>query len=342
MKTIVFLDKEKFSYNDFYSPIGGAQSAFIELVNGFLELGFRVEVRNFCDQEYISKNLTWKNLDYEENLNGDLFIVNRSLYLLQMVPRGMKAFVWLHNTAGYLMKLKNLIFLIKYRPLLIFSGSYHRSTFPLWAIFNSRIIPYGRSKLLLKEIPVSKIPEKPRAIFTSNPLRSLDWLVDRWIEIRELVPNAELHIFSGSKTYGTWGESLATKMNKALSYASQNSDSGIFVHEPLSKVDLINELKLSRLMLYKGDKAETFCLAIDEALALGIPCISMDLGSMKERISSGQYGAVCHSDSEFVERSVEGLTNSGSWNSWNKNIIKSRSKRESWQEVASKFIEFNG
>ncbi|AMQ57492.1 hypothetical protein [Algoriphagus sanaruensis] len=97
-----------------------------------------------------------------------------------------------------------------------------------------------------------------RAIFTSNPLRSLDWLVDRWIDIRKEVPNAELHVFSGPTPYGNWGKSVSDRMQMAIQYAKDYSDFGIFLHDPVSKAELISEIQKSRVMLYRGDVAEIF------------------------------------------------------------------------------------
>jgi glycosyltransferase involved in cell wall biosynthesis len=336
LKRIVILDEGDFSFFDEQSkPLGGAQSAFIGLVKGLTSIGCKVQVRNLCEEEYSDDLLEWRKLDYLEILDADLYIVNRSTRLFSMIPRNRKTLFWLHNRGNYLLKPKNFKFLLSKYPTLVFSGKYHRSTFLLWPLFKNRIIPYGLNDLFF-ERKSEMTPPAPRAIFTSNPLRSLDWLVDRWVEIRRKVPEAELHIFSGPSPYGSWGESVAKKMNQLLQYAKDHKSAGIVVHDPVSKEKLREEIQKSRLMLYKGDIAETFCLSIAESLELGVPCVTMDYGSMKERIQDGVTGFVLERDEDFVEKAVDLLSNDNKWKPLHQNLI-TAPVNLSWKHVANQF-----
>ena len=81
------------------------------------------------------------------------------------------------------------------------------------------IIPYGISEVFLTSAPPSETPPQ-RAVFTSNPMRSLDWLLDVWeVFIRAYCPEAELHIFSGPSTYREAGAAKAEKMTPVLERA---------------------------------------------------------------------------------------------------------------------------
>ena len=82
------------------------------------------------------------------------------------------------------------------------TGAYHASTVPSWLLCGGReIIPYGVLDHFRRAVP--REPPPPRAIFTSNPLRGLDWLLDLWVSrIRPAVPGAELHIYAGAAVYG--------------------------------------------------------------------------------------------------------------------------------------------
>src|SRR5205807_893259 len=63
------------------------------------------------------------------------------------------------------------------------------------------IIPYG--VLDVFRHAEARQPPPPRAIFTSNPERGLDWLLGLWAErIAPAVPGAELHIYAGPAVYG--------------------------------------------------------------------------------------------------------------------------------------------
>lgn len=325
-----FLDEER-------KPLGGAQSAFIGLVKGFSNFGCKVEVRNNCEEDFFNELISWEKINYQETHDADLYIVNRSAKLLALVPPNKKTLFWLHNRGNYLLKPKNFKFLLSKYPTLVFSGKYHRSTFSLWPFFKNRVIPYGLNDLFFGSKFERTLPP-PRAIFSSNPLRSLDWLVDRWIEIQKRVPEAELHVFSGPSPYGSWGESVAKKMNQVLQYAKDNTSAGIIVHDPVSKEKLREEIQKSRLMLYRGDIAETFCLSIAESLEMGVPCVTMNLGSMKERIQHGINGYVLESDKDFVDKAVDLLSNANKWGTLHRNLIKAPVNL-SWEYVAKQFVE---
>lgn len=338
MKRVVILDEGDFSYLDEErKPLGGAQSAFIGLVKGLSNLGCKVEVRNNCEEDFFNDFISWKKIDFSETFDADLFIVNRNASLLALVPPNKKTLFWLHNRGNYLLKPKNFKFLLSKYPTLVFSGKYHRSTFFLWPFFKNRVIPYGLNDLFFRS-KSERTPPPPRAIFSSNPLRSLDWLVDRWIEIQKRVPEAELHIFSGPSPYGSWGESVAKKMNQVLQYAKDHTSAGIIVHDPVSKEKLREEIQKSRVMLYRGDIAETFCLSIAESLELGVPCVTMDLGSMKERIQDGVTGFVLDRDADFVEKAVHLLSDDAKWKFLHQNLIKAPVNL-SWEYVSKQFIE---
>lgn len=340
-KIIVILDKEDFSFNDLIEkPLAGAQSAFIELVKAFAGLGHYVVVRNNCNYEHFEENIDWRHIGKGVVIPGaDLFIVNRSISLLSIPPRGARVLFWLHNDARYLLRVKNLFQLTFRYPIIIFSGQYHRSTFPIWFLFRTCIIPLGISDCFVVSKHTFKAP-KPKVIFTSNPLRSLHWLIDRWRNIRKSVPDAELHIFSGASTYGSWGKSVVLMINKVLDYVKGNQHLGIILHDPLPKSLLVEEISKSRAMLYRGDKAETFCLAVAEAQALGLPCVVQDLGSMKERVFNGLTGFVTKNDEEFEQKAIFILTEDHTWIKLNKYLLDTPHYLK-WQQVGNMFLNIS-
>ncbi|WP_276373575.1 glycosyltransferase [Chryseolinea sp. H1M3-3] len=335
--TIVFLDKEDFSFQDINEkPLAGAQSAFIELVQAFRESGFYVIVRNNCLRPYTDASLDWQHFSVSEIPKGDLYIVNRSTSLLPLVPKGKKILFWLHNEGKYLVSPVNLKSLIRRYPTLVFSGLYHRSTFPLWFLFRHRVIPYGISTKFL-HFKKAVTPARPKVIFTSNPLRSLDWLMERWKVIHAKVPKAELHVFSGPATYGSWGNSVADRMKKVLDQVKSYESHGVILREPIRKDKLVEEIKTSRSMFYRGDKAETFCLAIAEVQAMGLPCVVQDLGSMKERIVNGVTGFVTTSDKEFEDRAIAILSDDKLWMEMNQALI-TGVYYKTWKQSAEMFM----
>src|SRR5438105_4460456 len=76
-------------------------------------------------------------------------------------------------------------------------------------------------------MPRTEVPA-PIAIFTSNPLRGLDWLLDLWAaRIFRGVPGAEFHIYAGPQVYGAVGARKADEMSAILQRADALSEKGV-------------------------------------------------------------------------------------------------------------------
>ena len=102
--------------------------------------------------------------------------------------------------------------------------------------------------------------------------------------ISSQIPDAELHIFSGSKTYGEYGKAKESIMKPILEKARALAKRGVILREPVPARNLIVELLSSRVIVYKGDSNETFCSSLAEAQACGVPAIVQDLGCVAERV----------------------------------------------------------
>jgi glycosyltransferase involved in cell wall biosynthesis len=177
-----------------------------------------------------------------------------------------------------------------------------------------------------------------RIAFISNPLRGLDWLVDIWIRyIQPAVPDAELHVFVSHKTYGAWGESVKHLMEPVIERIRKASVHRIVLRDALPKEQLFKEISTYRGMFYRGDAAETFCFAIAEAQALGLPCVVQDLGCMRERVVHGETGFIENNDAEFAERCIAILKEDKLFNKLRTNSIEA-SKNLSWENTAKQFL----
>ena len=322
--------------------IAGTQTAFIELSRAFEKLGNTVNVYTDALRVLATERRTWNQLSQvDTSIDYDLMIVNVSPYLFENFKhiKTRKKILWIHNEAKYLLYWNRLKFLLKHRPVVVFSGKYHKSTLPFFIPTGGRkIIPYGISDKVFNMIPCTVEERNKRVYFTSNPLRSLRWLVDLWVkEIHSQIPEAELHIFSGWKTYGAWGVSVKNRMRTEIEYASKFPNYNIVIRDVLPKYELFEEMKKGRAMFYKGDRAETFCLAVAEAQALGLPTVVCDLGSMKERVEDGVTGFIVKSEDAFAESAIRVLKDE-KLHAWMSNNAISASKNLTWLSAANKFL----
>ena len=317
-------------------PLGGAETSFIELANALAGRGHRVQVFNKTAAPLTHRGVDWAPLAAGPPQEADLYIANRNTVLLSLVPKAARTIFWIHNPAGYLLKLRHQTRLAQRRPVIVFSGQSHAGTYPVWGFSGGRsIIPYGVTEIFREAGPRETPP--PRAIFTSNPLRSLDWILDLWEQrIHPQCPAAALHIFAGAATYGAAGAAKAGAMGPVLERAAAMTGQGVVLRAPVPKPQLVEELAASRVLLYRGDIGETFCSAVAEAQAMGVPAVLGDIACMKERVRDGETGFVVKTADAFAERALSLLTDDALWPSQHLACL-AMQRSFGWSEAAELF-----
>ena len=323
-------------------PLGGVESSIVNLVQELAKRGHDVHVRNNCAQALDHRDVSWRPIGEAWPDNVDLYIANRGDKVIQRMPDAGRTVFWIHNPAGYLMKWRYLSKLWWTKPAIIFIGRVHETTYPAWAPSGERIvIPYGLSEDFCAAAASDAMPA-PRAVFTSNPLRSLDWLLDRWAQdIQPNVPEAELHLFTGAATYGSAGDAKANQMAAVLAQADALMNQGVVLRGPVPKSQLIDEFREARCMLYRGDVNETFCLAVGEAQAMGVPAVVQKYGSVVERVIDGETGYVADDDRAFAEAAIKLLSDEELWRRQHRTALdKQRSWR--WPDAAAAFENLIG
>ena len=286
-------------------PLGGAEIAFVALAETLAARGHRVEVRNLCAAALTHKDVDWAPMTALGVPDAcDLYIGNRGHRVIGLVRHARRRLFWLHNPARYLKKPRNLWRLAWHRPTLVVTGAYHAATVPFWLPRGGcAIIPYGVLDRFRTAKP--RPPPPPHAIFTSNPLRGLDWLLDLWTaRVAPRMPEAELHIYAGPAVYGALGQRRAGEMERVLSRADGLAPCGVRRFAPIAHEALAAVLTRARVMLYRGDPGETFCLSLAEAQAMGVPAVVTPLGAVAERVADGKSGCVAGNDDEFAAAAI--------------------------------------
>ena len=316
-------------------PLGGVETAVISITEALAARGHEVLVRNNCAAPMRRGGVDWAPIADGLPEDCDLYIANRGDKLIPLMPRARRRAFWIHNPANYLLKWRYLSKLWRFKPTILFCGPFHTTTYPSWAPGGDRVIvPYGISDMFLTAAPASDTP-LPRAVFTSNPMRSLDWLLEVWARhIRPACAGAELHVFSGPSTYREAGAAKAVKMTPVLERAAELSDQGVVLRGPVPKAQLVEELRKARVMLYRGDPGEVFCLAAAEAQAVGVPCVVQNIGNLAERVIDGKTGFVADDDALFAERALALLTDDALWRAQSAAAIE-KQRRWSWPASAA-------
>lgn len=321
-------------------PLGGAETAFVALAEALAARGHRVEARSNCRAALCHKGVAWAPFASGVPDVCDLYIGNRGHRVIGLVPGARRRVFWLHNPGRYLRKPRFLWPLLRHRPTLVVTGQYHAQTVPGWLpCGDRRIIPYG--VLDRFRHASEREPPPPIAVFTSNPLRGLDWLLDIWVErIRAAVLGAELHIYAGPEVYGAANKARAREMEAVLARADCLAGHGVRRHPPVGRDALVEVLAGARVMLYRGDPGETFCLALAETQAMGVPAVVQPIGSVAERVIDGTTGTIAATDGEFAEAGVALLRDDALWRRYHRNALASQ-RGLGWDEVAAKFEAVN-
>jgi glycosyltransferase involved in cell wall biosynthesis len=118
---------------------------------------------------------------------------------------------------------------------------------------------------------------RSRLIYASQARRGLDVLLEVFPRIRERVPDATLHIVGYEPT--------ASGRN-----GLDNSHPGVVWRGTLGKAELAHELRSAALLAYPCTLKETFCTAVAEAQAAGLPVVTTDRAALSERVSHGADG----------------------------------------------------
>ena len=120
---------------------GGAEFAFVSLVEELAKLNYEVVVYNNCLNEVKINGVQWKKLNsriFDEKF--DVLIVNRGDKFLNFKKECKKRIFWIHNPAKYLLKYRYLSKLLFNKFKIVFSSNYHYSTYPKWAPALEKIV----------------------------------------------------------------------------------------------------------------------------------------------------------------------------------------------------------
>lgn len=295
-------------------PLGGAESAFIGLADALAERGHIVHAFTRTGTAATVGEVRWAPFDSTWPQSCDLYIANRGTAVLDRMGMARRTAFWLHNPASYIKKWRYIRRVWRRKPVIVTAGLSHAGTVPRWMPGSRAIIPLGVDAAFLEVPP--RDPPPPRAVFVSNPLRRLDWLLDLWARhIQPHVPAAELHIYSSLATYQGGLDSKEWQAAAVLSQAKGLADKGVVLHPPVSKHELAKAYADIRLFLHGGDTGETFCLAAAETQAAGIPGVVAGIASLPERIVDGETGFIIAADDrqQFAERAVALLKDDSLW-----------------------------
>jgi glycosyltransferase involved in cell wall biosynthesis len=282
--------------------MGGTESSIVQLAEALAKRGHDVCVFNGIHAPRSEFGVEWRPLaqvrSYARRQTG-VAVANPKLFNGLTLRSHI---FWLHNPFKIWRQMRrgNMVPLFRTRPHFVLLGEYHNAHLPRWFPSNSRtVIHHGVHEDFFRKTPAAA-PPPPRAIFTSQPYRGLDWILALWPEIKCQVPAASLDVF-------------APKAHQAEANAKKAALDGVRFRGSVARPELVEELANARALLIPGHRDETYCLAAAEAIAAGVPIVTLGIGSLSERAGDGKTGFIADSREAFIAGAVSLLSDDTLW-----------------------------
>lgn len=310
---------------DLQSPskhgLGGIETATLELSMTLACRGHEVVLSTQCEHEITLAGVQNICIKSHKEYVCDVFIsVNNSDYFDHV--RCSKKILWLHNPINIEKAIRRgmVYSLFKHQPHAIFGSDYAEKQMTNLYPFKSRsVIPLGISKEFLQCNSDRKRGHK--FVFSSQPNRGLDFTIKAWIKALPRLPNdATLNIFGISS-------------DQHQSFAKMDNRTRIIFHPRATKQSLAAFYETAFAMVYPGADDETFCLAAAEAQCAGLPVITMGIGSLSERVSTGVNGILCKNEDQF-SRAIVDLSNNPDYYSVLQTGALAQRQIAGWERVA--------
>ena len=320
---ICFLDNTNFEYNsqDIYSyKLRGAETVLINLSKELSNLGHKITVINNCYKNEIIDDISWKKIQsYNEKETFDLAISNGDTRLFDKINSNKKIlFSYSLQTFEKFIRKKQIFSYFKHKPKIVFLSDYHiNNTSKITSLFGHIRVNLGIDELFINTELNNNI-DNNLSTFTSRPDRNLDLLINIWNN----------HIYPKFNS----GKLLITPPTNQIDLSKN-----IFLRNADSRIEMINDIKKSRIFLIPGHKAELYCLAAAEASELCIPIVTLGIGSLSERVIQDKTGFIAKNNEEFSDYTIQLYKNDDLWKQIRNNLIMMRGKNK-WSNVASDFM----
>lgn len=318
-------------------PLGGTEASVIHCSRELARRGHDVSVYTNCDAAIEHEGVRWLPLNSDPPDTCDAYIAVHQPELIGFVRKPQRRAIWVLWPVNQLKHYKKIWRLWLYRPLPILVSQYQADTYsPFLPRRNPQIvIPLG----LPDDVRGHGIQAEPpgrHAIFASNPQRNLRRLVEIWAaSILPRVPDAILDVYGvnalrpGDDPWKSWEGSI---LPQGLPDHAKRS---VRIHPSVGRPQLIDAMRNARAMLYLGHKAESFCLSLAEAQALGVPAVIAPVGVLPERVVDDVTGFHRLEPEDFAKAAISLLTDDQLWRRQHEAALRLQ-QGISWKDAAER------
>jgi glycosyltransferase involved in cell wall biosynthesis len=274
--------------------IGGSETSHIEMARRLAKRGH--EVISFVPmqetQPVMHDGVEWRqSTRIEFGDPFDLWIIYREPELIEFIPEGKPAWL-ICQDVGYPTLTEERA--SKYRRIVGLCDDHVtnlHATYPKANVVKSANGIKGELIRELLRIPPERNPH--RMMYASSPDRGMEFLLPIFPRIRELVPDAQLHIYYGFDNIDKIVRSVGTehwiaKNKERLEAMIDNPmQSGVFWHGRTPQPKLLREWMKAGLWCHPSNFTETSCITSMDAQACGAIPVTRALWGIRENVKHG-------------------------------------------------------
>ena len=247
-------------------PCGGTEKAVIFLGEALARLGHEVEWITTTDE-------------LRAYSGSPDVVVTQIAELLQHFPAARKVW-WAHHFSDQPVIKANAGFARAYADQIVTLSSCHNQDFSSVLRLDSVTIGHG---VWLEELNTTQIKDPYRLIYASTPFRGLERIPELFRAIKAKEPRATIGIASSMATYGeAGGDDQYQELFRELAAIP-----GVDLLGALNQEALYREYARASVFFYPCVWPETYCLALDEAIAHGCRPVVSRIGALPERDWTG-------------------------------------------------------
>jgi SAM-dependent methyltransferase/glycosyltransferase involved in cell wall biosynthesis len=291
--------------------VGGVETTYIELSSELVKLGMNVFLFGNMNESHVYNGVYYvpfSELDEYISLNPDVVITSRWFEPFRKIKDAIKI-IWFQD--AFFGVPNDFPDLFTVADGVVCSSSWHSNYIMerlgrRLSVDKLSVVPLGIRKSLFFNQKVDR--KSNRIIYSSNPDRGLEHLIDMWDEIVESCPNVELVVtygWEGLKTWSdnqSWHNGIDRLQHKCFKKAEEYGN--IRFTGRITKNVLAKEMLSSSILAYPNNFWETFCLTALEAQAAGLCIITTKMGALPTVINNDSYNVLIEGSptSEYYQK----------------------------------------
>lgn len=271
---------------------GGTERAFIFLAEAFERLGHEVTIATTTEQAEAFCTQRTKLYDVA---------IMQTAVLFELLPKQTKKIWWSHHFTDQTVSQLNAPYARIYADSIVTLSQCHHDDIKETHKLESMVIPHGFNW----EEKQTDVKDPYRLVYASAPFRGLEKIPEHFRCIKEAEPRATISICSSHAMYGTPEED---SKYQALFDELEVMD-GVELKGSLNQTELYQEYAKASIFFYPCIWPETYCMAMDEAIAHGCWPVVSGLGALRERVAACVDEVSCISATvQYMELISSGIT----------------------------------